>query len=59
MTFIITLVVIALLAWFVNAVIPMEPRLKNIVNAVIILIVVLYIIKVLFGITIPGIHTPS
>lgn len=48
LSLVITLVVVGVLLWLVNAFIPMEARLKQILNAVVIIAVVLWLLKV-FG----------
>lgn len=39
------LIVVGLLLWAVNAVIPMEPKIKQIFNVVVVVAVVLYLLK--------------
>lgn len=46
---IITLVVVGVLLWLINAYIPMEPTIKKILNVVVIIIVILWLLSA-FGI---------
>ena len=46
---IITLVVVGVLLWLVNAYIPMDAKIKNILNVVIVIAVVLWLLNV-FGV---------
>ncbi|MFO7762162.1 MAG: Thivi_2564 family membrane protein [Wenzhouxiangellaceae bacterium] len=46
---IITLVVVGVLLWLINAYIPMEPTIKKILNVVVIILVILWLLSV-FGI---------
>lgn len=48
LSLIITLIVIGVLMWLVNAYIPMQQTLKNILNVVVIICVVIYLLSV-FG----------
>lgn len=41
---IITLVVVGLLLWLVNSFIPMDPKIKQILNVVVIIVVVVWLI---------------
>jgi cell division protein FtsW (lipid II flippase) len=58
---IIVLVVIGLLLWAVNTYIPMDPKIKNILNIVVVICVVLWLLNV-FGVfsmnlgTVPRVH---
>ncbi len=45
---ILVLVVVGVLLWLVNTYIPMDPKIKSILNAVIVIAVVLWLLKV-FG----------
>jgi hypothetical protein len=45
---VIVLVVVGVLLWLVNTYIPMDPKIKSILNAVIVIAVVLWLLKV-FG----------
>lgn len=49
LTVIIVLIVAGVLLWLVNTYIPMQRTIKNILNAVIVIIVVIWLLKV-FGI---------
>lgn len=57
--FIVALVVIGVLLWLVNAYIPMDARIKNILNIVVLIVVVLWILSV-FGIldSLNSVQTP-
>jgi len=44
------LVIIGLVLWLVNTFIPMEPRIKNILNVVVIICVVLWLLSVFLGV---------
>jgi hypothetical protein len=57
MTLVIALCVLGVLLWIINAYIPMDGRIKNIVNVVILLVAVLAVLQA-FGI-IPQMHTLS
>lgn len=46
---VITLIVIGLLLWLVNTYIPMDPKLKNIMNVVVVICVILWLLSV-FGV---------
>lgn len=58
---IVGLVVIGVLLWFVNAYIPMDAKIKNILNIVVVICVVLWLLNV-FGVfsmnlgTVPRVH---
>lgn len=54
LSLIITLIVIGVLMWLVNTYIPMQPTLKNILNIVVIICVVIYLLSV-FGV-LGGVH---
>jgi hypothetical protein len=45
---VITLVVVGVLLWLVNTYIPMDPKIKNIINIVVVIAVVLWLLNV-FG----------
>ena len=45
----IVLIVIGVLLWLVNTLIPMEARMKSILNAVVIICVVLWLLNVFLG----------
>lgn len=46
---VLVLIVIGVLLWLVNAYIPMEARMKQIINAVVIIAVVLWLISLFIG----------
>jgi len=41
----VTLVVVGVLLWMVNAYIPMDPKIKNILNVVVVIAVVLWLLQ--------------
>ena len=49
LTIVITLVVVGVLLWLVNSYIPMDGRIKNILNIVVVVVVVVWLLKV-FGV---------
>jgi hypothetical protein len=57
---IITLIVIGVLMWLVNTYVPMDGKIKNILNVVVIICVVLYLLSV-FGVlgSISNVPIPS
>jgi len=46
---VVVLVVVGVIMWLVNAYIPMEPRIKNILNVVVIIFVVLWLLSIFLG----------
>ena len=48
-TIVITLIVVGVLLWLVNSYIPMDGKIKNILNVVVVLVVVLWLLNV-FGV---------
>lgn len=46
---IIVLVIIGLVLWLINTFIPMDPKVKAILNVVVIIILVLWLVQTLFG----------
>jgi hypothetical protein len=46
---VIILIVIGVLLWLVNTYIPMDPKIKSILNAVIVIAVVLWLLWILLG----------
>jgi len=46
---VIVLIVVGVLLWLVNSYIPMEARIKSILNAVVIIVVVLWLLSVFLG----------
>lgn len=51
MTIVITLIVVGVLLWLVNAYVPMDGKIKTILNAVVVIAVILWLLRVfgLFG----------
>lgn len=49
MTLIVTLVVVGVLLWLINAYIPMEATIKKILNVVVIIVVILWLLSA-FGV---------
>jgi len=49
LSLIVALVVVGVIMWAINAYIPMEARIKNILNIVVIIVVVFWLLKV-FGV---------
>ena len=47
---VIILIVIGVLLWLVNTFIPMDPKIKSILNAVIIIFVVIWLLWILLGV---------
>lgn len=47
---VIVLIVVGILLWLINRFIPMQPTIKKILNAVVIIIVILWLLSV-FGVT--------
>jgi len=45
---VVTLIVIGVLLWLVNTYIPMDSKIKSILNAVVVIVVVIYLLQV-FG----------
>jgi hypothetical protein len=48
-TLVVTLIVVGVLLWLVNTYIPMDPKIKTILNVVIVIAVVLWLLQV-FGV---------
>jgi len=46
---VVVLIVVGVLLWLVNAFIPMEARIKNILNIVVIICVVIWLLNVFLG----------
>ncbi len=55
LSLIIVLIVIGVLLWAVNAFIPMDPKIKQILNVVVVIAVVLFILSLFSG-YFPRIH---
>ena len=49
LTIIITLIVVGILLWLVNTYIPMDGRIKNILNIVVLVVVVVWLLNI-FGV---------
>ncbi len=47
---VVVLIVIGVLLWLVNAYIPMDEKIKNIINIVVVVAVVLWVLKLFVGI---------
>lgn len=47
---IITVVVVGIAMWLVNAYVPMEPRLKNLLNIAVVVLVALWLVGVVLGV---------
>lgn len=48
LTLVIVLIIVGVLLWLVNSYIPMDPKIKNILNIVVIVVVVLWLLSVFF-----------
>jgi hypothetical protein len=48
-TLVITLIVVGVLLWLVNSYIPMDAKIKNILNVVVVIVVVIWLLHV-FGV---------
>ena len=44
-TIVITLIVVGVLLWLINSYIPMDRKIKNILNAVVVIVLVLWLLK--------------
>ena len=44
-TLIVTLVIVGVILWAINAYIPMQPTIKKILNVVVVIVVVLYLLS--------------
>jgi hypothetical protein len=49
LTLMIVIIVVGVLLWLVNAYVPMEPRIKSILNAAVIIVLILWLLSA-FGI---------
>lgn len=49
LTIILVLIIAGVLLWAINAIIPMEPTIKKVLNVVVIAVVVLWVVFSLFG----------
>jgi len=54
-TLVLVLIVIGVLLWLVNTYIPMDPKIKQILNIVVIIAVVVWLLTVLLGANLGGI----
>jgi len=45
LTILIVLIVVGVLLWLVNSYIPMDRKIKNILNAVVVIVVVIWLLK--------------
>jgi len=46
---VITLVVIGVLLWLINTYVPMDDKIKSILNVAVVIVVILWLLGVLFG----------
>jgi hypothetical protein len=53
---ILTLVVVGLLLWLINQFIPMDAKVKQILNVAVIVILVLWLLSVFFGFDLSGVR---
>lgn len=53
----VVLIVVGVLLWLVNAYIPMDAKIKQILNVVVVIVVVLWLLAVLVG-PLPNIRVP-
>lgn len=53
---VIVLIVVGVLLWLVNTYIPMDAKIKQILNVVVIIAVVLWLLFTVFGVNIPNIR---
>lgn len=58
LTIIIVLIVVGVLLWLVNTYVPMDRKIKNILNAVVVIMLVIWLLKV-FGVlsSLNNLHT--
>lgn len=49
----ITIILVGVALWAVNSAIPMEARIKNVLNVVVVVLLVLWVLNVVFG-PLPG-----
>lgn len=54
-----TLIVIGVLLWLANTYIPMDPKIKGILNAVVVIAVVLWLLFLFFGPYVHDIKVPT
>ena len=55
LSLIVVLIVVGVLLWAVNSFIPMDPKIKNILNVVVVIAVVLFVLSLFSG-YMPRIH---
>jgi hypothetical protein len=55
-TLILVLVVIGVIMWLINAKVPMDPTIKQILNIAVIIFVVLWLLFNVFGLAIPNLR---
>lgn len=58
LTIVITLIVVGVLLWLINSYIPMDAKIKKILNVVVIIVLVIWLLKV-FGVwaSLTNVHT--
>lgn len=47
---VIVLIIVGVLLWLVNSMIPMDPKIKQILNVVVVIVVVLWLLSSVFGV---------
>ncbi len=52
---VIVLIVVGVLLWLVNTLIPMDPKIKQIINVVVIIVIVLWLLRMFVG-PLPDFH---
>lgn len=45
---VIVLIIVGVLLWLVNSFVPMDPKIKNILNIVVVIVVVLWVLSLFF-----------
>jgi uncharacterized BrkB/YihY/UPF0761 family membrane protein len=48
-TLIVVVVIVGVVMWLINAYVPMEPRIKSLLNIAVLVVLVLWILSALFG----------
>lgn len=48
-TLVIVLVIFGLLLWLINSILPIDPKIKTVINVLLILILVIWLIRALWG----------
>lgn len=56
LTLIVTVVVVGVIMWLINTYVPMEPRIKQLLNAAVIIFLVLWILFNVLGVSFPDIR---